>query len=102
MTTQVGIFDEYGRNSMRKLVVHDTEHPGMEARLALVLIERWGMVAGEPDGEDSTGRAKLKLSTPEQVIDRACSTAALALEAFRARGWMVDGPDIAELHKADD
>jgi hypothetical protein len=55
-----------------KLVIHDTEYPNFEARLAATLMERWGMVAGEPDGEDSAGRAKLRLSTPQELAQRAC------------------------------
>jgi len=60
------------------------------ARLAVALIERWGLVAGQPSGVDHAGRAKSRLMSPESVVDRACTTADLAFAEFRRRGWTVD------------
>lgn len=103
MATQVAVTDEYGRNSLKKLTVHDTEVFGVEARMACSLIERWGMVAGTDAGEDSSGRAFIKCATPDEVVDRACTTAALAMEEFRKRNWLVTAPDVSELlRKTDD
>ncbi len=67
------------------------------ARLASVLIERWGMVAGVDDGEDTAGRAKLRLQTPEDVVTRACETAERAITEFKARGWLCPMPSYEEL-----
>lgn len=59
-----------------------------EARFAMQLIERWGMVDAAPDGEDKAGRSKLRLLDPIEVVDRACDTASFAMVAFTARGWL--------------
>ena len=38
-----------------RIIVHERKHPTFEAKLALNLIEKWGLVAAESDGEDSAG-----------------------------------------------
>ena len=73
-------------------VIHKTLNPNMHARLALDMIERWGGVAAEIDGEDSAGRSKVRLQTPQELVDRACSTAALAMAAFHERNWLLPVP----------
>ncbi len=60
---------------------------------AMQLIERWGMVAGEPDGEDSAGRSKLKLQSVNSLVARAFDTAELADAVARDRGHIIDVPD---------
>lgn len=102
MTTQFYVAEEYGRNSAKKFVVHETEILNQEARIALALIERWGMVTAEEGGEDSAGRARLRKTTPEEVVDRACSIANGAMDEFRKRGWVVAGPDVSELLRTTD
>jgi len=56
------------------------------------MANHWGMVAGIQDGEDSQGRAKARLTTPEEVVDRACACAHLLWEQFNDRGWVIDIP----------
>ena len=51
------------------------------------------MVAGESDGEDSSGRQKLRLMTPEEVATRACDIAEAMWTKFEARGWILDVPE---------
>jgi hypothetical protein len=64
-------------------------HPDMRARLAMTLIEKWGMVAATvADGEDSAGRSRMRLLTPAEVVGRACETAERAIEAMHGLGWM--------------
>jgi hypothetical protein len=63
------------------------------ARMAIVLIEKWGMVAAVPDGEDSAGRARLRLMLPSEIVGRACETADLAYSVFESYGWIHDVPD---------
>lgn len=75
-----------------KLVIHDTEAPTFEGRLAIVLVEKWGMVAGVDDGEDKAGRSKLRLMAPDEVVKRACTTSALLAAALREKGWMTALP----------
>lgn len=70
----------------------DTEILNREGALAAALIERWGLVMGTPDGEDSAGRQQLKLMPPADLVERACDTAAKTMEAFRARGWVTLAP----------
>ena len=59
----------------------------LEAHLATEIVIRWGMVAATPDGEDSSGRAKVRLLTPQELIERACETAQLLSLTFAANGW---------------
>ena len=103
MTTQIAVVESYGKNSAKQCIVHDTEFPNLEARLATDLITKWGMVVCGDGGEDSAGRAKIQELTPPQVVERACEIASLTAAAFRDRGWLVKGPDISEiLRKTDD
>lgn len=63
-------------------------HPDMRARLAMTLIEKWGMVACTvADGEDSAGRSRMRLLTPAQVVGRATETAERAIEEMHRLGW---------------
>ena len=65
---------------------------GFRARIVLTLIERWGMVAGEIDGEDSAGRSKIKLQTPEELIERAFKVAELFVARAEAEGILMANP----------
>ena len=67
--------------------------PSTEAELAIEFIARWGMVAAEPDGEDTAGRQKLKPMSPEQVVDRALRVAELACQRFEEKGWYLHLPE---------
>lgn len=88
---------EYGQ---QKLILHETEVPEAETRLAFSLLERWGMVSATPDGEDSAGRSKLRLSTPTELIDRAFSVANLAYSHARKNNLIHDCGSIPEIpHK---
>ena len=72
--------------------IHDTRTPCSEGILAIHLIERWGSVAGKPDGEDTAGRAKIGLQTPRELVDRACNTAEITFAELEKRGWMLEMP----------
>lgn len=63
-----------------------------EAQAVIALLEQWGMVAATPDGEDSTGRARLRLSTPEEMVDRAIETVRLAFLKMDELDWFVRVP----------
>jgi len=73
-------------------MIHSTKALQSVARLACALIERWGLVAGEIDGEDSAGRSKLRRLTPEELVKDACATADAAWSEFEARGWLLEVP----------
>lgn len=76
-----------------------SEHLEFEAKVAEEFIARWGMVAGAPDGEDSAGRAKLRLQTPEELIERAFNTAALFMEHARKYKLVHVTPDAEEVFR---
>jgi len=87
LQSRVAKVERYG------VTVADTQMPHPVAQFAMVLIERWGMVQGESDGEDSAGRAKIKLMNEQDVVARACKTAQIAFEQFAAKDWLFDVPN---------
>lgn len=62
------------------------------AELASSLAERWGMVAGVPDGEDSSGRSRIRPMTAEEITNHACETAECLYAEFDRRGWIDEIP----------
>jgi hypothetical protein len=60
----------------------------LAGRLALELVEKWGMVTGRREGEDSSGRAILAEMPVPQVIERAFSLAEGCIAELEARGWI--------------
>jgi len=88
--TEIVIQKQYAERP--SIVIHDREAPSFEGRLVLSLLEKWGMVAGEIDGEDSAGRSKLRLPTPQELAARACNVAAETVAEMRKRGWLVQVP----------
>lgn len=81
--------------------LNDTDHLEFEARLALAMIEHWGQVAGMPDGETASGRPKLRLATPEELVERAFTCARIGMERARAEGLIHNGPTLADIEKAE-
>lgn len=79
-----------------QFTLHDTEAPNFEARLAIALVEKWGMVSGVEGGEDSSGRAKLRLMTPGEVVERAVATSELLAKTIREKNWMTIIPSFEE------
>lgn len=79
-----------------------TEAPDEIATLATILIEKWGLVAAMPDGEDTAGRAKLRLPTPDELVNRAFDIAAKTYEVARARGLLISVPDLNEINRESD
>ena len=72
-------WDKYGDG----IVIHETEILESEAVFAAEIITRWGAVASAPDGEDSSGRSKLRLMTPEELVARSFETAGLFMKHAR-------------------
>lgn len=87
------------RNEGPTVQIWQLEQPNWEARLAVQLVERWGMVAALPDGEDSAGRSKARLATPKEITTHACDVAALLVSECRARGWVDRLPSPEEAKK---
>lgn len=98
MTTKSRIVTKYGVNDKKYVEIYETQTPTLEGKLALDFITRWGMVASVEDGVDQTGRAKFRLLTPSEVVERAFDTADIAATCLRERGWMVDLPDLEEVN----
>ena len=88
----------YGDDQIQR---HSLREPDNRAALAFAFIERWGMVAGVPDGEDSAGRAKVRLAAPREVVERAFECAGLAWERAEEAGWMLSMPSIEEIERTD-
>ena len=82
-----------------KISVHETEYLDQRARLTMDMIKHWGMVAGKPDGEDSTGRAQLKLASEEEVVDRAMKMTSLAFKEFNKNNWITHLPTIETMRE---
>ena len=61
-----------------------------QIQMASTLVEKWGLVAGMPDGENSDGSQRFRLMTPDEIVARACETAQAAYAEFIARGWYVE------------
>ncbi|MCV9940933.1 hypothetical protein OIU35_31670 [Boseaceae bacterium BT-24-1] len=85
-------------NSRFEFRQHAKKMVTQRAALAATLIEKWGMVACTGEGEDSAGRQRLRLLSPEEVVVRACDTADIAFTEFDARGWRVDLPGYDDIH----
>lgn len=93
---------EIGRYGDHEVIIY-REHAANEvATLAFDLIERWGLVAAMPDGEDSAGRAKLRLPTSAELVARAFAIAEQALSCAHERGHMIALPDLNEVNAAVD
>ncbi len=81
------------------VTIHLTEFLTMKGEWVIRFVERWGMVAAKEDGEDSNGRAQLKLLTPQEVVDRAFETIDLLFQGLDKRELMMYGQSYAELVK---
>ena len=69
---------------------------------AAMLIDKWGLVAAMPDGEDSAGRSRLRLPTPTELTDRAFAIAEALFAKAEATGHIVKLPDLNELNAVYD
>ena len=85
----------------RQVETYSIEKPHEEASLAFIFLEKWGMVSGAPDGEDSTGRQQSRLLTPHEVVKRGFDIAALAMKEARDRGLMLEVPDLDEVNREE-
>ncbi len=70
------------------------------AEAVLEMITKWGMIATCPDKEDSSGRAKVRLLTPEELVERAMETTKLALSRLIDTGHVEDVNPASEEYKS--
>jgi hypothetical protein len=66
------------------------------AKLAAEIMCKWGMVCAFPDGEDSSGRAKQRLMTEEELVSRAFKSAELFMKYARDNGHIFVCPSLEE------
>lgn len=93
------IVKKYGEESIS---VFDRETLEAEARIAMDFIVRWGMVAAMPDGEDSSGRQKLRLMTTDELIERAFDVSVKFCKKARADNFVHVTPSMKDIDKKDD
>lgn len=82
--------------------LYKTEVPNEVFTFAMLLIEKHAMVAGIEDGEDSAGRAKARIQSPEELVARSFKIAELAYNVARERGHIVALPDLNEINAEHD
>lgn len=99
-TVGIRVQDRY--KDHKEVAVFQLEMGTPQAQFILGLIERWGMVAAAPDGEDGSGRQKQRLMAPEEIVNRAFDCASLAFDRLRADGLLIDLPDVNEINAAED
>ncbi|MGE0853311.1 MAG: hypothetical protein AB7O44_27490 [Hyphomicrobiaceae bacterium] len=96
-TSDTGFHVRHARsNSTAEVVVYRRLAPTLEGEMALRLIDRWGLVCAQADGEDSAGRQKARRATPQEVVAMACETAAEAMAEFKRRDWLIAVPSPEE------
>jgi len=75
-----------------EIIIYNTEALFQEAQFANDLMKHLAIVAAVPDGEDSTGRQKLRMMTEQEVVERATVIARLAFIAHKENGFILDLP----------
>jgi hypothetical protein len=80
-----------------RYVIHNTVQPDLRGLLASQFAERWAMVAGVPDGEDSAGRQKLRPMTPGELAQHACDCVTALFLQFSDRKWLLHVPSYDEV-----
>jgi hypothetical protein len=92
LNSVIRITDEHNYGD-RKVFLHFLQAPNQEATFALQMLERFGLIAGRDDGEDTTGRAKAQLLSVAETVARAFDLSAEAFRVMRERAMLVDLPD---------
>lgn len=88
--TPLEYVDQWRNGTEIKLCRTLVEDP--QALFLQELISRWGLVAGAPDGEDSAGRQKLRLLSPEELVARAVETVKLTFDTIAKNDWLTEIP----------
>ena len=74
------------RMSLFQPAPYELEHFDLTGRMAAEQMFRLSNVPIMPDGEDSQGRQKLRMATPEELVEKAFACATLLVKAARDRG----------------
>lgn len=70
------------------IVLEVKKHPMPVAQFAIELLMRGGILSATEGGEDSSGRARMRHETPEEVVNRALQIADLTFKGLEERGWL--------------
>jgi hypothetical protein len=76
-----------------KYELRPTTALGPVASMAEKIATHFALIAAVPDGEDSSGRQKHRLVTPEELAKRACDVAQALAAELESRGLIYDMPD---------
>jgi hypothetical protein len=76
--------------------VQDLVSLDIRARMALDIAKHCSMMTAAEDGEDSTGRQKIRLLTPSEIATRAVDIASLMYDRFCELDWLADNPLLGE------
>lgn len=98
---KVRITDEHNYGD-KKVSMYVTEAPNNEAAFAFQLLSHFGLVAGKPDGEDSSGRQRATMLPVTETVARCFDLAQEAYRVARERGLMVTLPDLNEINAEKD
>jgi hypothetical protein len=61
------------------------------------ILDHFALISAQDDGEDSSGRQKLKLLAPAEIARRACDLAAAFYAEVGTRGWLLQLPEYEHL-----
>lgn len=75
------------------LVIYKKIQLNGRADLAAQMILRHGLTAGQWDGEDSAGRARVGEKPINETVTRACDLADETMNEFEKRGWILKLPN---------
>ena len=80
-----------------EIVISDTVLLTNRAKFVCDLLKTSGIHHGKDGGEDSSGRFKFALATPEETVDRAVAMADHAFKRFEELGWVVQVPNLVQI-----
>lgn len=66
----------------------DGVNKSLRFQLMCDLLRAHPLVAGDDDGEDSTGRQKIRLQKTGEIVNRAAEIADLAVTVAAENGWL--------------
>ncbi len=81
------------RFTMKEPIIYKKRLLGLAAGISVEMVQKWGLVAAMDDGEDSTGRHKVRMMTIEELVQRACDSAQKLIEEFEKRDWLLELPE---------
>lgn len=93
-STELVYLEEYKH---AKVLHHNRYELSNRARFACALLEKHATIAGVEDGEDSSGRQKLKLQAPKELVQHCIEVSDEAFKAFEELGWYHEIPPYEEV-----